>query len=109
MTQLDTPIDPAAPRLSPEATRRAARNAGALAISTVVSKGLLFGWQLALARWLGASDYGVYGTIGALLAIGAAIPEFGMGLIVVRDVATRPAQAGRTLGAGRDSDGGAAS
>ncbi len=99
MTQLDTPIDPAAPRLSPEATRRAARNAGALAISTVVSKGLLFGWQLALARWLGASDYGVYGTIGALLAIGAAIPEFGMGLIVVRDVATRPAQAGRTLGA----------
>jgi len=95
---LDTPVDPAA-RLSPDATRRAARNAGALAISTVVAKGLLFVWQLALARWLGAGDYGVYGTIGALLAIGAAIPEFGMGLIVVRDVATRPADAGRTLGA----------
>lgn len=99
MTQLDTPIDPAAPRLSPEATRRAARNAGALAISTVVAKGLLFVWQLALARWLGAGDYGAYGTIGALLAIGAAIPEFGMGLIVVRDVATRPHDAGRYLGA----------
>jgi len=99
VTQLETPIDPAAPRLSPEAARRAARNAGALAISTVVAKGLLFLWQLALARWLGAGDYGVYGTIGALLAIGAAIPEFGMGLIVVRDVATRPAEAGRYLAA----------
>jgi len=99
MTQLDTSIDPAAPRLSPEATRRAARNAGALAISTVVAKGLLFVWQLVLARWLGAGDYGVYGTIGALLAIGAAIPEFGMGLIVVRDVATQPHAAGRYLGA----------
>jgi len=99
VTQLETPLDPAAPRLSPEAARRAARNAGALAISTVLAKGLQFIWQLVLARWLGSSDYGIYGTIGALLAIGAAIPEFGMGLIVVRDVATRPKDAGRYLGA----------
>ena len=99
MTQLETPLDPTAPRLSPEAARRAARNAGALAISTVIAKGLQFLWQLALARWLGSGDYGVYGTIGALLAIGQAIPEFGMGMIVVRDVATRAADAGRYLAA----------
>jgi len=47
-----------------------------------------------LARWLGAEGYGTYGTIGALMAVGAAIPEFGMGLIVIRDVANRPQDAG---------------
>jgi hypothetical protein len=62
----------------------------ALALSNVVSKGLMFGWQLILARLLGAAGYGTYGTIGALLAIGAAIPEFGIGLICC-DVAKRPA------------------
>lgn len=77
--------------------QRAARNAAALALSNIASKGLLFLWQLALARWLGAEGYGTYGTIGALLAIGAAIPEFGMGMIVIRDVANRPNDANRYL------------
>ena len=85
------------PALTPETTRLAARNATALAASTVVAKGLLFGWQLILARWLGSDDYGVYGTIGALMSVGAAIPEFGMGLLVLRDVARTPGQAGRYL------------
>jgi O-antigen/teichoic acid export membrane protein len=84
---------------SSDVAKRAARNATALALSNVVSKGLMFGWQLILARLLGAAGYGTYGTIGALLAIGAAIPEFGIGLIVLRDVSKRPQDAGRTLGA----------
>lgn len=79
------------------AAQRAARNATALALSNIVSKGVLFAWQLVLARWLGAEDYGVYGTIGALIAVGAAIPDFGMGLIVIRDVASRPQDANRYL------------
>ncbi len=77
--------------------QRAARNATALALSNIASKGVLFAWQLLLARWLGAEGYGVYGTIGALLAVGAAIPDFGMGLIVIRDVANRPQDANRYL------------
>ena len=77
--------------------QRAARNATALALSNIVSKGVLFAWQLVLARWLGAEGYGVYGTIGALMAVGAAIPDFGMGLIVIRDVANRPQDANRYL------------
>ncbi len=84
---------------SSDAAKRAARNAAALAISSIVAKGLMFFWQLALARLLGASGYGIYGTIGALLAVGASIPEFGMGLIVVRDVASHPQDAGRYLAA----------
>lgn len=95
-TALETP---AAPAPGESATRRAARNAGALALSQVTAKGLLFAWQLVLARWLGADDYGVYGTIGALLAVGAVLPDFGMGLIVVRDVANRPQAANRYLSA----------
>jgi len=84
-------------RFPPEAAKRAARNAAALALSNVASKGMLFLWQLILARWLGAEGYGTYGTIGALMAVGAAIPEFGMGLIVIRDVAHRPQDANRYL------------
>jgi O-antigen/teichoic acid export membrane protein len=78
---------------------RAVRNATALGLSNAFTNGLLFLWQLGLARWLGPEGYGVYGTIGALLVVGAAIAELGMGLIVVRDVATRPHDAGRYLAA----------
>jgi O-antigen/teichoic acid export membrane protein len=77
--------------------QRAARNATALALSSIASKGMMFAWQLILARWLGAEGYGTYGTIGALMSIGAAIPEFGMGMIVIRDVANRPQDARRYL------------
>ena len=79
--------------------KRAARNATALALSNMISKGIQFLWQLLLARWLGAEGYGIYGTVGALLVIGSAIPEFGMGLIVIRDVATKPRDSGRYLAA----------
>ncbi len=95
-----TPVDetPAAPELFSSATaKRAAQNAAALAFANIASKGLLFGWQLILARWLGTAGYGTYGTIGALLAVGAAVPEMGMGLIVLREVANRPKDAGRFL------------
>lgn len=75
--------------------RRAARNAGALLVSSLVSKGALFGWQLILAPWLGATAYGIYGTIGAMLAVGASLASFSMGLIVIRDVAREPENAGK--------------
>jgi len=84
---------------SSDVAKRAARNATALALSSIAAKGLQFVWQLLLARWLGKAGYGTYGTIGALLAVGAAIPEFGMGMIVNRDVAHRRADAGRYLAA----------
>ena len=76
-----------------------ARNATALFLSDVASKGTLFLWQLVLARWLGAAGYGIYGTIGALMTVGASVVELGMGVIVVREVAKRPPSAGRFLAA----------
>ena len=102
-TPVPIPVVPpptlAAQGFSSADAKRAARNAAALAVSSVATKGIPFLWQLLLARWLGAEGYGVYGTIGALMAIGAAVPEFGMGLIVIRDVANSPREAGRYLAA----------
>ncbi len=77
--------------------RRAARNATAIATASVIGRGVQFGWQLVLAPWLGAAAYGVYGTVGALLAVGASIANFGMGPIVIRDVARRPERVGQYL------------
>ncbi len=77
--------------------RRAARNAGAIAVASILSKGALFFWQLALARVLGETDYGVYGTVGAFIAVGTSLINFGMGPIVIRDVARAPQLAGKYL------------
>ncbi len=78
---------------------RTAQNATAIALSTVLSNGFQFGWVILLARLLNPADYGTWGTISALIVTAAAIPEFGMGIIVLRDVAQRPADAGRYLSA----------
>ncbi len=93
------PAEPAAPARLSAAGRRVIDNTLAIGGSAIVSKGLMFLWQILLARALGASGYGIYGTIGALLAVGAAIPDLGMGLIVIREVAKQPQAAGRYLGA----------
>jgi len=83
--------------ISAQEARRAARNAGALAAASILSKGALFFWQLALARLLGEAAYGIYGTVGAFIAVGTSIVSFGMGPIVIRDVARAPQQAGKYL------------
>lgn len=86
------------PQLTTEEARRAARNAGALAAARILSSGALFIWQLILGRWLGASEFGVYGTVGALFGVGVSIAAFGMSAIVIREVARQPARAGDYLG-----------
>ena len=88
-----------APASPSSATSAVVVNASLLGVSTVLTFGLQFVWQIALARMLGDRGYGTYATIGALLAIGAALVEFGTGLIVVRDVAAHRAEAGRYLAA----------
>lgn len=78
-------------------TARVARNAAAIGIATLVARGFQFGWAVLLATLIGAEQYGIWGTIGAILATAAAVPEFGMGLIVLRDVARQPSEASRYL------------
>ena len=79
--------------------RRAARNAGAIAAARILSSAAQFGWQLILGRSLGAAEFGIYATVGALFALGAIITGFALSLIVIRDVARRPETAGRYLSA----------
>lgn len=76
-----------------------ARNAGAIALARLLSSGALFAWQLALGRLLGVFDFGVYGTVGALFAVGVPLASFSMGMIIIRDVAREPQRAGRYLSA----------
>jgi len=76
---------------------KTARNATAIALSTLLARGIQFGWAILLAGKLGADGFGLYGVISGLIATAATLPEFGMGLIVLRDVAQRPTQAGRYL------------
>lgn len=81
--------------LSGSDARRAARNLSALMIASIISKGALYIWQLVLSPWLGPSEYGIYGTVGGLMVNAAAVASFGMGLIVIRDVARDPTKAGK--------------
>jgi len=81
--------------LSGSDAKRAARNVSALVVASLISKGALLIWQLILAPWLGTYAYGIYGTVGALIAVAGSISSFSMGLIVIRDVAREPDKAGK--------------
>ena len=82
-------------RLSGGDAKRAARNVSVLMAASVISKGALYLWQIALSVLLGPSEYGIYGTIGGMMVTAASVASFGMGLIVIRDVARAPQQAGK--------------
>ena len=74
--------------------KRAARNVSVLMAASVISKGALYLWQIALSVLLGPSEYGIYGTVGGMMVTAASVASFGMGLIVIRDVAREPQKAG---------------
>lgn len=76
-------------------TRRVARNLSALVVGSLLSKGVLFGWQLVLGNWFSPAEYGIYNTVMSLLSVSTAVVGFGMGLVVVREVARYPHLAGR--------------
>ncbi len=78
---------------------RLARNAAALWGASLVTSGVLLIWQILLARILGPDRYGIYGTIGAILAIAGTLPDLGMGSIMIREIARAPGRADRYLGA----------
>lgn len=81
-------------QVSAKDAKRAVRNVSALIVASIFSKGVLFLWQIVVGAWLGPADYGIYGTILGLLAIGASIAGFGIGMIAIREVAAHPDQIG---------------
>src|SRR5215470_3023938 len=83
--------------ISSSEARRAARNAGAIATATLLSRGMQFAWQLFFTAALGPAILGIYGAVSGFTQIGASIAMFGMSPIVIRDVAREPQQAGKYL------------
>ena len=80
--------------ISSSEARRAARNAGAIAAATLLSRGMQFAWQLFFSAALGPAILGIYGTVSGFTQIGTSIAAFGMSPIVIRDVAQHPERAG---------------
>jgi O-antigen/teichoic acid export membrane protein len=87
----------AIPPITGAEARRAARNAGAIAAASILSRGLQFGWQLILVPGLGPAAYGIYGAVAAFIMVGSSIPNFGMGPIFIRDLARHPERTGKYL------------
>lgn len=87
---LNTPISGAE-------ARRAARNAGAIAAASLLSRGLQFGWQLILVPGLGPAAFGIYGAVSSFIQVGTSLASFSIGPIYIRDVARRPEQSGQYL------------
>ncbi|GAB5490519.1 MAG: flippase [Phototrophicaceae bacterium] len=75
--------------------KRAARNVGVLMGASILSKGLLFAWQIVLNNWLGATQSGVYGTVLGLFAVIAPLTGLGMGMIAIREIAKTPERIGQ--------------
>ncbi|MCY4107267.1 MAG: oligosaccharide flippase family protein [Chloroflexi bacterium] len=74
--------------------QRAARNAGALTLASIIGKGGVFLWQLVLIAQLGERLYGIYSVVASSMALAAAFSALGMGVILTRDVARAPRRAG---------------
>ncbi|MCB9455360.1 MAG: flippase [Anaerolineaceae bacterium] len=83
--------------ISGQEARRVARNAGAIAAARIVSSGVQVIWQLVLVSALSPESFGIYGTVIAFILIGTSVTNFGMGPIVIRDVARYPHKAGKYL------------
>lgn len=83
------------PVITPTEAQKAVRNASALIAASILSKGILFVWQIVLGSALGPFEYGIYNTVFALLAVAAPLASFSMGLIVIRDVAREPQKLGQ--------------
>lgn len=82
--------EPAPSPISAADAKRAARNISALVVASILSKGLLFGWQILLGKWLGVAEYGIFNTVMGLVAIGATLMTFGTGMIAIREIARQP-------------------
>jgi O-antigen/teichoic acid export membrane protein len=83
------------PSITASDAKRAARNVGALMAASVISKGLLFAWQIALGNFLGPTEYGIFNTIIGLMGIAAVVVGFGIGVISIREVANKPEKIGQ--------------
>ncbi|MEL6405503.1 MAG: flippase [Chloroflexota bacterium] len=70
--------------------RRTASNVGVLMLTSVLSKGILFAWQIVLSNLIGPAELGIYSTVFALFAVVAPISGTSLGIIAIREIAKKP-------------------
>jgi O-antigen/teichoic acid export membrane protein len=94
------PLTEAGPRVSASTVRRIARNASIPALASLVNRLLDFAFFIFLARQLTPDQLGRYSW--AVLTVGYLdiLVNFGLGILLTRDVARQPELAARYLGAG---------
>ncbi|MGE5041733.1 MAG: flippase [Candidatus Levyibacteriota bacterium] len=74
------------------------RNTFYLTISEFFLKFLGVAWIVYLAHSVTVGDYGIYNYVTATIAIFSFLPDFGVGLIVIREIAHEPKKAPEFLG-----------
>jgi len=72
---------------------RVARNAGVLAASNVLVRGLGMGMMIVLARYLGPEPYGIYQRSEAFVFLFSIVVNLGLDMILTREVARHPSRA----------------
>lgn len=73
--------------LSKNNTGQVARNTLYLTISEIVLKVLGIAWIVFLAHMFSVAEYGKYNLVTSFIAIFSFLPDFGIGLIVIREIA----------------------
>ncbi len=90
-----TDHDPNAGQMKAVDAQRAVRNVGVLLGASLLSKGLLFFWQIILNNWLGPTESGIYSTVLGLFAVITPLTGLSMGMIAIRQVAKFPEKIGQ--------------
>lgn len=79
-------------------TGRVARNTFYLTLSEIFLKALGILWVVFLAHTFSVADYGKYNLVTSFIAIFSFLPDFGVGLIVIREIARDPKRSSYYLG-----------
>ena len=77
--------------------QRIAKNTSWLFLSDVISKGFAFLLTIAIARYLGVEDFGIYSFVLSFVALFVFLPDFGLSTLTTRDVAHDNTQAKKYL------------
>ena len=81
-----------------ETVRRVARNTGVIIAGQIINRLLGLVMVIFLARYLGASNFGIYSFVFAYLGFFGIIMDLGIGSILVREISRDRAKADRLIG-----------
>jgi O-antigen/teichoic acid export membrane protein len=78
---------------------KVSRNTTYLFASEIILKVLGVLWIIFLARSLSISNFGIYNIVTSFIAIFSFLPDFGVGIIIIREIASNKNRVSKLLGA----------